>query len=340
MRLRLGIPTLAIVLLSACGSSSVNGVPANVRCDPPALRFDATFAEGVRDSFRGPVTVSDQILAHPALRGMMKHQGATNDSAFAYYERARSLAQRHVPTWRALDMWHEHGSELIAAADEAGAYLPNDVAQFPGTLYLVVGYSGGQPTPPDIFFDITTPRFEDNPAEVPYYVTHEAHHIGFLRLRAMPTIDATGDAARLRSTVWGVTQMEGMAVHAAQARRAKDPQAKPDFDYETYSSGEAATRAVKRFGSWMACLSSGRPHLKQEEVERLFHAMSSGERLFFRFGSLVSARLEASAGRPALVATILKPDAFVHAGEEILKREAGDVRCALEQKVAPSEDTF
>lgn len=321
----------------ACGGAvamdkSAESCFVNAPCTPPAMRFDPSFAEGMRTAFQGPANAA-ALLNHPALRGMMVREAA--DSPAAVLETARARAQRRMPTWRALDVWRSRGPELIAAADEAGAYLPRQVATFPGTIYLVAGHSS-VPRPPDLLFDVTLPRFEQAPSSVPYHVTHEAHHIGFTRLRSLPVLNTTRDLGGVRSVVWALTQMEGMAVHAARARQLADPSGQNDFDYETYGSEEGAARATKRFAAWMACLNE---RTKPDELTPVLDALASGERLYFRFGALVSARIEAASGRDALVATILQPERFVGEAEGLL-RTAGPVVCALgeSQQILPHQD--
>jgi hypothetical protein len=206
------------------------------------------------------------------------------------------------------------------------------VNQFPGTIYFIVGHGGAAPAPPDIYFDITLPRFERHPSSVPYFVTHEAHHIGYLRLRPLPVVDTTNDVEKLRNVTWALTQMEGMAVHAARERQMQDPAGKEDVDYDTYESEEAGTRVAQRFSAWMSCLNPSRTQHPGDGTN-LLDALSAGERLFFRFGALVAARIEATEGREALTATVSRPERFVAAAKEIL-RTAGTAPCPLDTATA------
>lgn len=300
---------------------------------PPPLRFDASFADAMRASFTGPVATTDALLDHRALRAIERTQPGDSVSRTLLFENARVRAQRRMPTWRTLDMWRTRGDELVAAADEAGAYLPPAVKRFPGTIFLVVGYEGSIPAPPDLIIDVTIPSFEERPNDLDDHVLHEAHHVGFMRVREAPVLTTLTDRKALANLVWSMTQREGMAVHAGFGRRERKGTLASDFDYESYTSVEAAERITKRFAKWRNCLTRPKP-LERAEAAALLDALATGERLFHRFGALVANRFEQANGREELVATVLKPEAYVRTAETLLA-QTGEQGCALDVVANP-----
>lgn len=276
-----------------------------------ALRWLAEDAQGLRL----------KLLAHPALSAMLRHERLAGDRSItkqALLDRILRSVRRARPTSRVLEAWAGRGDALIWYAGEAARYLPAGTA-FTGTIYLAMGYDIGVAAPPDVVLNVAHEHFETAPSELGFYATHEAHHVGFLRFRPVPSMTNLSDPARLRTLVQFMTQLEGMAVHAAYPLRRDRGQLGADHDYSVYANPAEADRVTIRYKEIVTQLSQS-DLLRDQQVGAILNAVSSGERLAYRFGALVSWTLERERGRRALIASIETPAVFERAAWSLLRR--------------------
>jgi hypothetical protein len=288
-------------------------------------RLDTAFARIVIGS-AGDVTNRErsELLAHPALHAIVRHRrmsgngGATPEATLAL---VLDSVRRERPGSEALDAWLGREHEIGELVDAAAAFLPPDSA-FDGTAFLVAGYDIGFAAPPDIGLNVAHAHFRETPSEVGFYAAHEAHHVGFMRLRPIPEMARLDDPAHLREIVRGMTQMEGMAVHAAYDLRVRRGRLSDDGDYAIYADATEARRVTARYAEILA-MASASTNLPDQTIGTVLNAMSSGERLWYRFGALVSWTLERANGRAGLVASIANPEAFHAAADDLLRAVIG-----------------
>ncbi len=100
-----------------------------------------------------------------------------------------------------------------------------------------------------------------------------------------------------------MAHMEGMAVHAAYEGRRAQGHLDADADYRVYVDPAAGEAARLRFAEVLASVPTDGP-VPGATVGAVLEAMSSGERLWYRFGALACHRMEASVGRRRLVASL------------------------------------
>ncbi len=282
--------------------------------------MSTSFAEGLLDLIesggdRGP------LLRHEALAALLRHQrlsGNGSANAADVLEQALSSVPDVSAARGVLDAWRGREADLYEAACLSARLLPAG-RTFDGTIYLVAGYDIGVAAPPDVALNVAHPRFCARPAELAFYATHEAHHVGFLGPgQSMPSIgEAIQSRAGLRGLVRFLTQMEGMAVHAAEPGRRAAGALTDDDDYAVYLDPAAVEHARAEFSRRWSSI-AGDSSLEEALVGDVLTAMSSGERLFYRFGALVCRAIEERHGVSAIVSTVTEPGPFWDAATRLM----------------------
>jgi hypothetical protein len=300
---------LSTAMLGACRGT----VPARASSRGTAA-VDDSFARAVASRAHRQV-----LLSHPAFDAIMRHRRLSGDERATRDEVLdRLLAHASVGprSERVLDHWSQRHGELRATAEQARALLPANW-RFDGTIHLVVGYDIGVAAPPDVLLNVGHEHFARDPEELSHYCVHEIHHVGFLSKRPRPPLDRLDDPAALRALIAYMTQLEGMAVHAAYEGRRANGRLASDDDYRVYVDHVARRDAVERYRQCLEGIETAR---SRELVGDLLSAMSSGERLWYRVGAIACAEIEAREGRARLIGTIDDPSAFARAVERVTGR--------------------
>ena len=292
--------------------------------EPPpgsSARTDPSFAELALTTLAGDETTREAMANHPALTALIRHQQMAGnpspdpaqvlDDILAHPGNTQSAA-------RNLAYWSDRTPELWQYATTATTYLPPDTP-IEGHLYLIIGYDIGVAAPPDLLLNVAHPTFENDPMELAWYATHEAHHVGFLAHRPLPSLQNLDDPAVLKALIRYCTHMEGMAVHAALATRAANDALGGDEDYTVYTDEAAALHTIARYREVLDLIDDRHP-VDGPTLGQVLGAMSSGERLWYRLGALVAHEIEQTSGRDALVATVTDPAAFDLAADLLLER--------------------
>jgi hypothetical protein len=286
------------------------------------VHVDATFAvDFARFLDRPTASGRSALKRHPAFSAVRRHRSMTSrvlddslldgmiGSAAGVFRTSAGSAR---PTM---------GERLSAAIASAADYLPAGWS-FPGTVYVVLGYDIGAAAPPDVILNAAAPQFLADAEEVALWAAHEAHHVGFMAARPAPAATGLNDARRLLGLIRYMTQLEGMAVHATYAARARAERLHRDGDYLVYASAEERGRVLRGYASLRDAV-AGRPSLEAGEVDAVLTSMSSGARLWYRFGALVSRTIEERHGREALVAAIADPRLFDETADELMRPHGG-----------------
>lgn len=209
-----------------------------------------------------------------------------------------------------MEKWENRDNDIIEYSREALRYLPCKT-WLSGRIFFVTGYDIGIAAPPDVAINIAHQHFINHPDDVGYYLTHEVHHLGFLSYRTMPPImESLRTRKGLLDLIFFMTQMEGMAVHAAYNRRKAEGHLEDDDDYRLYYDPAKCLHIRTRFREICDSIAD-KESPSDAEISATLNAMSSGERLWYRYGALVSAKLENEHGLEALVASIEEPDIFM-----------------------------
>jgi hypothetical protein len=151
-----------------------------------------------------------------------------------------------------------------------------------------------------------------------YYAIHELHHVGFMTYQPPPRIAELKTCADVLCLVEYCTQMEGMAVHAARSRRAADGALDDDDDYVALSDDEKMEGLEAAYVADLAALHARGVMPVDDADFDVIARMSGGDRLWYRVGARMAARIEAVLGRDRLVGLIEEsPRAFFEIYREI-----------------------
>lgn len=308
-----GAAASASLWLGGCAGSQRVSSP---RPGAVQLRIDRSFAQ---EALGDHEAARDKLLVSPALATLVRHQrmsGNRGSSPPALLSRILSKKNDVSGANRVLRAWRGRDAELSRYAGAAGRFLPSDIV-IRGTLYFVIGYDIGVAAPPDIAINVAHNHFIKAPSEVGHYVTHETHHLGFLAKRKMPPLERLNVPSVVHRLIRFMTQMEGMAVHAAYAGRRAAGAVDADGDYTIYNDISAAKRIVTRYKAVVEAV--GTKTLSPRLVGATLGAMSSGERLWYRFGAIVAHRIERHDGVQALVDSVEHPRRFEQAAKQLLR---------------------
>ncbi len=297
-------------LLCACGAGqspaeALAPVASEAAPDSPTLVVDRSFAELVLRQQAGKTDLRPELLAHPALQAMVRHQRMSGNPApqpEAILARILSASEGQACAEKVLEHWKGKEEVLAAYALRAMDYLPEATA-VAEVLYLELGYEIGFVAPPAIALNVGHEHFCDQPHELGYYALHEHHHLGFLQWNPWPDIAAMDEPQDLLDLVRYATWLEGSAVHAAYAIRQQENALAGDEDYRVYLDPAEAERIRQRYAELLA-QARGLQALEGPAVEAILGSMSSKERLWYRYGALQAWEQERSGGRQALLAAV------------------------------------
>ena len=329
MRTHAGICAAMALCMIACGSSQL-AVDADDTAEACSLAVDTSLAEYLLNTRQKGQTPNEQLTEHPALFAITSHQhlsGNARATAGNMLERMqKAVASAKAPP-TALDYWRPRQTTLVDFAKYARDYLPDNAKQC-GKIFIVAGYDIGAAAPPDIILNVAHPHFVAQPKELGFYATHEAHHVGFMSLRGPPALTNLNEPSRLISIIEYMTQLEGLGVHAAYNLRKTRDALGDDPDYAVYEKPAVATSVISEYKHWLNRLAST-DTLSDEMVGNALNALSSGDRLWYRFGALVAWKLEKDQGRTALITSINQPEIFRETATQLMK---------IEWDAAPSQD--
>jgi hypothetical protein len=188
------------------------------------------------------------------------------------------------------------------------------------TLFLTYGYDIGVALAPCASLNGAHTKFNGHPRELVYYAIHELHHVGFMTCQAPLRIADLATCADVLRFVEYATQLEGMAVHAAWDRRRREDALAADGDYVALGDEAAMQAAEARY--WEICESLRRRGTQKADAEALatIERLSS-ERLWYRVGARMAARIEDRLGHEALTALVLQgPEGFLDAYRRVAGR--------------------
>jgi hypothetical protein len=190
-------------------------------------------------------------------------------------------------------------------------YLPPDF-RFHGSLFLTYGYDIGVAMAPNASLNGAHPHFDGHARELLYYAIHELHHIGYQTYRRPPSVVDLRTCEDVLRLVDDSTQLEGMAVLVARSRRASDGALQDDGDYVALDDAPRMEKLeAQYFQDYDYLVRRGREPADQAAMS-VIERMSSGDRLWYRVGARMAARIERERGRPALIDLIVRREpAFV-----------------------------
>jgi rhamnogalacturonyl hydrolase YesR len=278
------------------------------------LRFDSRFAvEALAFLDSGDEKALDRIARLPAALHLLNHARNFENSDVPT-DSARSLvaslleprverAKQAPVCARSLAFFIGPLLDDPRWLNDVLAYLPPGF-RFHGSLFLTFGYDIGVAFPPNASLNGAAPHFDGHPRELLYYAIHELHHAGFMSLHPPPRFSGVKTCRELLGVVEYLTELEGTAVFAAADRRRLEGALSDDPDYVALQDEDRMKRdEVLYFREYDRLASRGTQPAAKEDWAVL-DKMSSGERLWYRVGARMAARIERELGRPALVSLI------------------------------------
>jgi hypothetical protein len=315
-------PALSLVLaLVVIGARPTGGAAVRLRDlvprgDPLArqdLTFDARFARtAVEYVRRGTPALLDTLADSPAARHLLNH--ARQFDYDVPKDSPRSLVGSLLapsPDLRAQADQVERSLAFFTGPLLDNPHWVNDVLRylpagfrFRGSLYLTFGYDIGVALAPNASLNAASRRFEGKPRELLYYAIHELHHVGVNTYQPPPRISDIKTCADLLRLVDYSTQLEGLAVYVARARRAADGALGTDPDYVALEDPAQMRVLEERYDEQYRYLQGRGVEPVDKAAWEVLDRMSSGDRLWYRVGARMAARVEQTLGHDALVALI------------------------------------
>lgn len=285
------------------------------------LTFDTTFAQLANQYFSSPdAAVLNQLAQSAAAHHLLDH--ARNFDYNVSKDSTQSLVAHllHPSPHRAaqtkvcqgsLDYFTTHMLADPHWVNDTLRYLPADF-RFHGSLFLIFGYDIGVAFGPSASLNCSHRHFAKHRSELLYYAIHELHHVGFMSYQPPPRLSDIKTCRQLLQLVEYSTQMEGMAVWAAYARRDQEHALADDDDYVALQDEPHMQHDESLYFTDLHYLEQRGDAIADADAWAVIDRMSSGERLWYRVGARMAQRIEQAAGRPALVGLIKTgPESFV-----------------------------
>lgn len=279
------------------------------------LTFDARFARTAVEYVRnGNPALLDVIAALPAAQHLVNHArqfdyDVPKDSPMSLVRHL--LAPSPDLTAQAGEV--ERSLAFFTGPLLADPHWVNDVLHylpsgfhFRGSLFLTFGYDIGVALAPNASLNGAHRHFDGKPRELLYYAIHELHHVGVNTYQPPPQIADIKSCADILRLVDYATELEGMAVYAARARRAAEHALQADPDYVALENPEQMCVLEQRYDEQVQYLKRRGDEPADQDAFAVVDRMSSGDRLWYRVGALMAARIEQKLGHAALVALIAK----------------------------------
>ena len=188
---------------------------------------------------------------------------------------------------------------------DALRYLPADF-RFHGNLYLIAGYDIGVSFAPHASLNAAHRHFEGHSRELLYYAIHELHHVGFMTYAPPPRLADLKTCADVLHLVDYSTALEGTAVIAALDRRTRERALADDEDYGALGDEPRMERDEARYFQEYDALKRRGVAVADADAWAVIERMSGGERLWYRVGARMAARVERTLGRSALITLITR----------------------------------
>ena len=198
-----------------------------------------------------------------------------------------------------------------ACLADASEHLPEGF-RFPEPLYVTWGYDIGVSMDGSASINLAHPRFATDPEEIWFYCTHEMHHAGLTTVQPFPlAISEIRTTIEMLEFIRYATMLEGMAVHAAWDPREKAGALENDPDYVALNEPTQMAAFERAYWDIYGYFeTAGDRPLEEDDWQRI-EALSDGDRLWYRVGAQMAARIEADIGASAYRELPLSgPDAF------------------------------
>jgi len=196
---------------------------------------------------------------------------------------------------------------------EAKKYLPDSV-ELADPPHFTWGYDIGVAMDGSASLNLAHDHFLEDPEEVWFFCMHEMHHAGVMSLHPMVKISGVATTQQLFEFLRYSTFLEGTATYAAYEARERADALEKDRDYVALADEVRMDRyRVKYFEIYKRMETApGRP--LEDSDWHAIEDFSDGDRLWYRVGAEMAARIDENLGREKLREIIAEgPDAFFRA---------------------------
>ena len=337
-RLRIGLSCVALALGGLSTGAPASRDPHHIialrelvpAADPlraHALLFDARFAQAAAEYLGSPKETTVPFLARlPATEHLLAHArqfdyAVAKDSGEALVrELLARVAGRREAILESIAYFMGPMLDDPRWISDALRYLPADF-RFHGDLFLVAGYDIGVALAPHASLNAAHRHFEGHPRELLYYAIHELHHVGFMTYSRPPGIADLRTCADVLHLIDYSTALEGMAVLAARDRRMREHAMADDEDYVALADEKRMEQDEARYFQEYDALRRRGVDAADKDALAVIERMSGGERLWYRVGARMAARLEQALGRSTMVTLVThKPERLVPTYRQIVGR--------------------
>ena len=186
-----------------------------------------------------------------------------------------------------------------ACLADALKHLPTDF-RFTDPLYVTWGYDIGVSMNGTASINLAHPRFATDTEEIWFYCTHEMHDAGLTSFQPFPTrIAEIQTAGQMLAFIRYATMLEGMAVHAARGPRKKASALQNDSDYVALIDPARMTAFKRAYWEIYEHFKAAGDRPLDDDDWLLLERLSDGDRLWYRVGALMAAKIEAAIGTAA-----------------------------------------
>lgn len=279
------------------------------------LTFDARFALTALDYVRrGDPALLSLLAASPAAQHLLNHArhfdyDLPKDSPMSLVRHllapSPDLKSQADEVERSLAFFTGPLLDNPQWVNDVLHYLPSGF-RFRGSLFLTFGYDSGVALAPNASLNGANRRFDGKPRELLYYGIHELHHVGVNTYQPPPRVGDIKTCADLLRLVDYSTELEGMAVYVARARRAAEHALSDDPDYVALENPEEMRVLERRYDEQYQYLKERGDEPVDKDAFAVLDRMSSGDRLWYRVGAVMAARIERKLGHDALVSLVAK----------------------------------
>ncbi|MGE5559432.1 MAG: hypothetical protein ACM3XN_00040 [Chloroflexota bacterium] len=206
---------------------------------------------------------------------------------------------------------------LLALVEECLAPVFTPAERSDIAIHCIIGYDMGIGLSGNVAMNMNGPTYLNDPAEVGYWMAHEAAHVAYERVHGPLDMRRIREPGGLRRAVCVLIQTEGMSVYAPLAARLRAGQL-ADRDYRALLDPVALTAKTAALRNLVASL--GVEYPGDDALGPLFGQLS-GERLSYVVGCEIFRRTMEKFGSAGVRAALTDdPEEFVARGLAMLSQ--------------------
>lgn len=279
---------------------------------------DVSFAKLALQYAQAPTpALKQKLLANPALKAIARHRGfigAEGETTEAVLD-SLDLPKKDFLAVSGLIKAVEKDNGLCRLWKESAKLLPPGFT-YKGKIFFILGYDIGAASPPDVLINLANSKFIKAPSEIAPYIIHEIYHVGFFQFQPVPSLLNIDQQKNLLQLIEWSTQSEGMAVNAAYEYRREHHLLRQDEDYGIYSDEAERKKVLGEYSALYRMAENSKSPVPG--FGAILTKMSSGQRLWYRFGAWLARSIEQKYGRTRLIESVSNPLIFWEQAKQLV----------------------